>query len=65
MRIKKPDTAPLLSADKKSAPLNHHTTHTLAEIAEAEEFCRKQREALAQHSNSPEIPDSCPGKFPV
>ena len=46
----KPKTDALFAAPdaRKSGPLAYHVTHTAAEVAEAEVFCRKQREALAK-----------------
>lgn len=46
----KPKTDALFAAPdaRKSGPLEYHRTHTAAEIAEAEAFCRTQREALAR-----------------
>jgi hypothetical protein len=46
----KPQPAALFAATdaRKSGPINYYDTHTPAQIAEAVEFCRKQREMLAR-----------------
>jgi hypothetical protein len=56
MRTKPKTDALFAAADtRKSVPLEYHRTHTAAEIAEAEVFCRKQREALARLNSSPAV----------